>query len=334
MKKTIILLAFALITNFSVSAQKSLYEALEAHGEGAQYQEYWSVSKSETAGKYKIDGKRYVVTSEIKKLPSGTPVGFSLTKVEDGKRWRGANVISDYERGIGYPHIVTRHKYEKNGYVVIGDYILELNKVSEDGTSFSSISAIFIKIGGEAKEATEEPKEKKKMSFKEKMKAAKDKIKAATMVSYGPEHKKASDTDLEKLVSDYLKEMKAKQDANPANAKQKSEMAEIEFARKNKDASIKAYNDSIKATPEYKKMIAHRKWMEGNVNLEVKNSSGHTYWIGSSKNAFIVTEVSAGRSSTMNCTSNLYYYSSETKGSPGTLFYNKNSSCGGSVTLN
>jgi hypothetical protein len=293
-----------------------------------------SVCKSETAGKYKIDGKRYIVTAKIEKLPSGTPVGFSLTKVEDGKRWRGSNVVSDYERGIGYPHIVTRHKYDKDGYVVIGDYIIELDKISEDGTSFKYISAIFIKLGGEATEKTEEePKEKKKMSLKEKMKAAKDKIKAATTLSYGPEHKKACDTDLEKLVSDYLKAMKTKQNAGPT-AKQKGEMKEIEYARKNKDADIKAYNDSIKATPEYKKMKAHQKWMEGNVNVKVINKSGHTYFIGSSAEAFIVREVSAGSSTTMTCTGNLYYYASESKGSKGTLFYNANGACGGSVTLN
>ena len=151
MKKTIIVFVLAILASLTASAQVGMYEALEAHGEDAQYQEYWSVVKGDKEGTQTIGGKRYVLTAKIKKLASGTPVGFELTKVEDGKRWRGANVISDYERGIGFPHIVTRHKYDRDGYAVIGDYIFLLDGVSKDGASFSSISAIYIKLDGAEK---------------------------------------------------------------------------------------------------------------------------------------------------------------------------------------
>ncbi|MDW7695125.1 hypothetical protein R9C00_28955 [Flammeovirgaceae bacterium SG7u.111] len=304
MKKTIILFVLLLAASFSVSAQIGMYEALEAHGEGAKYQEYWSVGKSEETGKYHIDGKRYVLTAEIKRLPSGVPVGFSLIKVEDGKSWRGADVMTDYERAIGYPHIVTRHKYNKDGYAVVGDYIFSLDGISEDGLSFDRIDAIYIKIGGEEK-AEEEPKEKKKMSLKEKMKAAKEKVKAAAMVSYGPEHQKACDTDLGKLVSDYLKEMKAKQDANPATAKQKAEIKEIEFARKNKDADLKAYNDSIRATPEYKKLKEHQKRM---AEME-KGSAGEKVTIVNGTSSPIRVDsfnITPGSSRTFDCDFDIY----------------------------
>ncbi|MFT5916172.1 MAG: hypothetical protein ACI81T_002676 [Bacteroidia bacterium] len=283
MKKTIILFVFVLLTNFSLSAQKSLYEALEAHEEGTKFQEYWSVSEnSNKEGESFTDGKRYVVTIKMEKLPSGTPCGFSLIKEEKKSSAGGADVLGDYNRHISYPVKAIRHGYTGKGYVAIGDYIFGLDGISKDGVSFKRISSIFIKIGGEKSEGGV----KKKLSLKEKLKAAKEKLTYA----YGPEHKKACQTDLKKLIGDYLTEMKSKEDAHTLTAKEKATIAEVKFARENKDASIKAYNDSIKATPEYQKMLSDRKWRKGNINVEVKNRSSHTFWVGSSENAFIVTK--------------------------------------------
>ena len=331
------LFVLAIIASFTVSAQMNMYEALEAHGDGVKYQEYYNVSKADEAGKYVIQGKRFVVTSEIRRLPSGTPVGFSLTNVEDGKPWRGAYVISDYQRGIGYPHILIRDRRDKEAYAVIGDYIFKLSKVSKDGTSFERISAIFIKIGGEAEEtAEEEPKKKKKMSLKERIKAAKNKLTAATTVSYGPEHKKASNTDLGKLVSDYLKEMKAKQDAKPVTAKQKAGIKEIEFARTNKDADLKAYNDSIRASPEYKKLKAHQKRM---AEMD-KNSGGEkvTIYNGSSSKIGVGHDtISPGARKTYDCAFDVWLMRSDKSRNEYVRvrkLSSARSNCGQTITVN
>lgn len=98
--------------------------------------------------------------------------------------------------------------------------------------------------------------------------------------------------------------------------------------------AMKQYNDDIFNSPEYQRMLAYRRWLDNSINMTVHNKSGSTIWVGSTKEAFISNEIQSGGSSTENCTSDMYYYYSDAKGTPGKKFYTEDSACGSSVTIN
>jgi hypothetical protein len=357
MKKTIIVFVLAILASLTASAQLAMFEGLEAHGKDAKYIRFDKIIEADdhkSSGKYKLDiyGTSIdTVTAHIEAKFVSNKSGFDINTSKGSVG--GATLTGDYIDPIGYPVVLLRHSKERDAVVVIGEYIFRLTGVSKDGTSYKYISRVYMKLDSEEEakkyaeegaKAKDEPKKKKKMSLAQRMKASREKMllkmagamgggSASSLVS-SPEYKRASALDMRKMITDYLTKMHAKQAANPQTAKFNALMKEITAYRDKDAADIKAYNDSIKATPEYKKMKAHQKWMENEINVEVKNNSSHTYWVGSSKEAFIITEISAGQSRTMNCTENLYYYSSNTKGSKGTLFHSAKSGCGGSVTLN
>ncbi len=80
-------------------------------------------------------------------------------------------------------------------------------------------------------------------------------------------------------------------------------------------------------------MLAYHKWLDNNINITVHNKSNSTIWVGSSAEAFTTHEISAGDSSNQTCTTNIYYYFSDAKGTPGRKFYTADSSCGSSETI-
>jgi hypothetical protein len=308
-------------------AQVTFYDAIDKNGPTSEYQEFWSVG-AKGDGTYEIGGKRHVVTLEVVRTTAGIPLGFSATDVATGKRLFSSTEVSDYSRADSYPLTsYMQHTYTKEGYVMIGDYLFELTKIYDDHT-FKSISKIYVKKGSnEAEGVAKDGKKKKKKGFFAKLKSA-----VKDVNSLGPEHKKASAEDLGKMLNDYLTVMYEKQKAYTLTSKDKSDMRAIKMARENEDADIKKYNDSIKATPAYKKMIAHREWMDKEINVEVVNTSGRTLWVGSTKEAFITRELSNGASTTMNCQNDLYYYYSDRNGTSGTKFYTNKSACGSSVS--
>lgn len=57
--------------------------------------------------------------------------------------------------------------------------------------------------------------------------------------------------------------------------------------------------------------------------MTVKNNTDRALWIGSSKTAFITTEIKVdSSSSSISCTGEMYYYYSNARGSKGIKFYN------------
>lgn len=117
---------------------------------------------------------------------------------------------------------------------------------------------------------------------------------------------------------------------NPENAKTKKY---IDDQRMMMEKAIRQYNDDIYNSPEYQRMLAYRRWLDNNINMIVHNKSGRTLWIGSSSEAFITQKISSGESATHTCTSDLYYYLSDTKRTKGTKFYQSESACGASVII-
>ncbi|MDG4714677.1 hypothetical protein [Winogradskyella marincola] len=235
---------------------------------------------------------------------------------------------------------------EKVGYVVregrsvgrdrivfIDDYMFFLQKwESKDDYEIRFV----LKAPKIKKETTEsEPGKKKKKkkkggflkSIKSKMRSSKsiggsvdiDKVKTEVLQPYLDEATKKQETYYKQWI------------ANSENAKTKKY---IDDKRAMMDKAMKQYNDDIFNSPEYQRMLAYQKWLKNNVNVTVANKKGSTIWVGSSKEAFITHEIPSGGQSTQTCTTDLYYYYSDAKGSPGHKFYSADSNCGRTVTIN
>jgi hypothetical protein len=249
MKKLILIL---LLFPFCLLAQTSLYEGLEANGTDAKYQEYYSVYKNDK-GEQMIGGKRYQINIEVSKM-GNLPVGFIGKKIEDGKNLFALNEERSGTESVGYPMVRAFDSGRAESYVLVGDCLFELKGLKEDGVTFSEIEAVYIKI-----EEKEKPTDgnKKKMSFKEKLAAAKNKLVEAS--SNSSDFKKKVDEDYKEMVSDYLKSMKAKFDAHTLTAKEKQEIATLKKLEVDHAAHIKHVNDSVWRTPEYQRILANQK---------------------------------------------------------------------------
>ena len=183
----------------------------------------------------------------------------------------------------------------------------------------------------EAKADKAEGKKKKKKGFGGFIKAMKE---GATAGGGSSTEKLKTE-----VLQPYLEKAFAKQKAyyatwikKPENAKTKKHLDDVAALMKK---AMKKYNDDIFNSPEYQRMLAFNKWYNNNKVMTAHNKTGRTIWVGSSKEAFMTTKISAGgSSSSVSCDKDMYYYYSDSKGSQGRKFYTKNSSCGGSVTIN
>jgi hypothetical protein len=170
---------------------------LEANGANVKYQEYYSVYKNDK-GEQMIGGKRYQITIEISKI-GDVPVGMIGKKVEDGKNLFAVNEERSGTESVGYPMVRAFDSGRAESFVLVGDHLFELKGLKDDGVTFSKIESVYIKI--QEKEKPADDGKKKKMSFKEKLAAAKDKLVEAS--SNSSDFKKKVDEDYNQMVNDY-----------------------------------------------------------------------------------------------------------------------------------
>lgn len=338
MKK--LLLGILVLATTAVNAQNSLFDNISTTD---QYEEYWSVWDEDGDGLYVIRERRFVVKFELKYLATGE--GYSYVAVVDegdkiGHVVDGGNAVTGYDFCKGYPYeSVMRHQYEKHGLVSIGDYVFVLDKVSEDGTSFNGIESVYIKRKVSTDAEGDKTEKKKKFSFKDIANAVKDNYTGSESTpNYGEEHKTLESTNLDKLITDYLVKMKAKQDARTSAEKQKDK--NIENAKGQEDADIQAYNDSIKATPEYKKMKEHQKRMEQMDSEDAKsevtfvNKKGSDIYIYTEdQRGMNGTKITPNSSTKVDCSHNYTFKFDSWANGNGTSFYEANTNCGGSFTI-
>ena len=350
MKNLFIAIAFLFAT--FVNAQNSLFTTIS---ENDKYQEYLSVTDKDNDGFYQINDKRFILKFELKHLSTGE--GYSISAIiqegeKKGKKSEAYNVASGYYEYNGYPYeSVIRHKYQKDGIVAIGDYIFTLNGISKDGTSFSSIDDVYIKIKeGVLKEETtkitpKKNKKKKKMSFFQKMKALKKGgLGKSSSRNFGPEHKDLEGKNLNKMITDYLVAMKVKQDGR--TDKQKMSDKNLINAKKKVIEDIKRYNDSVRATPEHQDLQRRIKRNEANYqaakaqnSVTLRNKGSKKIYVGTSGSANKGTEIRAGGTASWNCDQDAYIMIETIKGSTysyrssKTKVYTANSGCGNTVNV-
>ncbi len=325
------MLGVALLVSTVTIAQNSLFSNVSTTD---QYYRYFYVQDGD--GVYEIKDRDLIVKFNIKTLATGE--GYRLEAVTDEGNSKGSQVekmdaLEGYSTCVGYPYEShMRDSHSDDGLISIGDYVFLVRDMSEDGISFGSVNDVFIKKS--ASTATAEDGEKKKLSFKEKMKALKEA--SSGTPNYGPAHKELQSKNLDKLITDYLVAMKAKQDGRTAAEKQGDK--NLKNAKGKGAADLKAYNDSIKATPEYAKMKAHQKRMKEMENGTSKQSV--TIYNKSGKDIYIYqdgarngTRINVNSSAKVDCSSNYTYKFDSNSGGSGTSFYGANSRCGSSITV-
>ncbi|MDO5979902.1 hypothetical protein [Flavivirga spongiicola] len=319
MKKTIITV-FALLIAFGLTAQEGFYQTIEKNGKDAKYVGFFGIAPKGD-GTYEVTSKENPITLSVNYTASGTPTGFTAIDTETNEERFSMDELSDYERLDSYPYATyIRHKQNSEGFMLIDDILLCFRKLYNDG-SFK-LDYIFVK---EANGESQGGKKKKKKGFFSKLKAA---------YSFGPEHKKLTALNLDKVYSDYISAMKAKQSAYTLTAKDKAAIAEIKSIRDGENERIKKYNDSIYNSPAYRKARETRRLLEENAFVKVKNMLGRDIWVGGSGTNSILHKVSAGSViKDMSCDENLYYRLSNSGSATPYSFYTANSNCGGMVTI-
>jgi len=331
-----IILGMALFASTFALTQNSLFSNVSTTD---QYYRFFSVQDADKDGIYEIKDRDLIVKFNKKELSTGE--GYRLESIIDignskGKLLQKMDAVHGYSNCVGYPYESNiRDRTSREGIVSIDDYVFVLTNMSKDGTSFDGISTVFIKKAASGTKTSDG--KKKKLSFKEKMKALKNAVKDAKTPNFGPEHKALQSKNLNTYITDYLVAMKAKQDGRSAAEKQKDNNI---IKAKNQDAAdIKAYNDSIKATPEYAKLKAHQARMKAMENgtsaksVTIYNKSGRDIYIyenGSSN----PSRINANSSTKVNCTSNYTYKYDPNSGGSGSTCYSANSRCGSSITVN
>jgi hypothetical protein len=255
--------------------------------------------------------------------------------------------IQLFADNIAFPVTYIRSVYEGNAKLQdkVGYVIREGRSVGSDRVVFID-NYLFILHNWQNKDnyeiryvlksksnATDEPTEKgKKKKKKGFFKAMKEGMK--NMASGGVSIENLKTT----VLQPYLDKATEKQSTFYATWIKDADNAKtvkfMDDKRKMMTKAMKQYNDDIFNSPEYQRMLAYHRWLDSNINVTVYNKSNSTIWVGSTKEAFITTKIEPGGDSVQTCTTDMYYYYSDAKGSPGTKFYNADAACGSSVTIN
>jgi hypothetical protein len=315
------------------------------------------IRSSMSKGDYRIVADTYnshrgvVNISDIKPDKNQPNMHFeiSLKKYPNHARESARNATHTYfPDNIAFPVTYFSSYFEGNkklqdavGYVVsngrnvgddrivfVGDYLFMLqNWKSKDDYE---VRWVLKAPKAEQADSKEKPKAKKKGFFK----SIKSNLKNIKSLGSGVNIGEVKT----QILQPYLDEATKKQKTYYANWIKNKENAETKKYIEDKamlmEKAIRQYNDDIFNSPEYQRMLAYQKWLQNNVNFTVYNKSDRTIWVGSSKESFITTKIEPGGSSVQTCTSDMYYYYSDAKGTPGTKFYNGNAACGSSVTIN
>ena len=351
MKKTKqLILAIVLLITTATQAQKSFFENIS---EKDTYNLYTKVSKNGN-GTYKAEKKASVVKFKKEYLPTGEGYKFMTILQEGAKKGETEMTIDLSDKKItctGYPYesVISGEDWGyRYYYVSIDDYVFALDGVSTKFATFKGISAVYIKAGKSEKSGAkkEAKKTKKKNSFFSKMKALKKQA-LGTVGSFGPEYKEFKNKNMDKIITDYLVAMKAKQDARTAAQKKsdknvsnltKNRSAKEKAAKDASWAEAKRYNDSVKGTAEYKDLERRKRQNEANYQsrqkadfVTLRNTSGSTIYVarGGSKNRG--TKISAGGSTKWSCSQDAYIQVNNVTTSR--KVYSKNSGCGNTVTI-
>jgi hypothetical protein len=336
--KKIILAATMLFAVTITQAQKNFYQAIEGNGETAIYEGFAGVSPSDKGnGTYSFVRTSPAVKLSLTKLPTGQPVGFVAEPVSKDYGGFSESEISDYGRVDSYPNVMSiKHTYTDDGYMMIDDLLFVVNNISDnDAPKMENVTSIYVMVKDRADTSKKEETGKKKKKIGGLLNKMKSKLEGPGRT---PAYKYISSLNIDEIFNDYVSAMKTKQ-ASPLTSKDKADIAQIKRTREAGDEEIRMYNDSIKATPEYKKMKEHQARMEemGNEKstqlVTIINKTGNDIYIYREgyRNG---TRIYNNSSTKVDCSFNYTYKSDSNSSGSGSRCYNANSGCGASATVN
>ncbi|SDR75551.1 hypothetical protein SAMN05216503_0765 [Polaribacter sp. KT25b] len=342
-----IILAIVLLVATVTQAQKSFFDNIS---EDDIYNVYIKMSKAGN-GTYKAEERGTPVKFKKEYLPTGEGYKFSTILQEGPKKGETDFTVDISDKKIeckGYPYesVISGEDWGyRYYYVSIGDYVFSLKGVSTKFATFKGINAVYIKAGKPEKADTEK-KTKKKNSFFSKMKALKNQALGSAGV-FGSEYKEFKNKNMDKIITDYLVAMKAKQEGRTAAQKQsdtnvanltKNKMAKEKAAKDASYAEAKKYNDSVKATPEWKDLERRKRQNEANYQsrqkadfVTLRNTSGSAIYVARSGSKNRGTKISTGGSVKWSCGQDAYIQVNNT--TTNTKVYSKNSGCGNTITV-
>lgn len=352
MKKTI--LAIALLVTTVTIAQNNLFNNISTTD---YYQEYKSLVDTDGDGVYDITDRGSVVKFNLKHLPTGE--GYAISGISElgnnkGDLIMSSNAVADNFECAGYP-FESYIKYTKNNdaLVAITNYVFFIKNISQDGQSFKSVNRVYINIGKNPKNALKRPKMSSMQMVKMLTSRRSGKVEKPK-IDFGAEHKALQGKNIDKMITDYLVTMKAKQQSRTALQKQsdtkilkakkdaitaKKDAKKAEKAARDAEwAEAKRYNDSVKATPEWQEKDRRIKQNEANYQaaqkankVTLRNTSGRTINVCPQGMNSHDIEISAGGTGKWDCDTDGYL---QVNGKATNIkVYSKNTGCGNTINI-
>ena len=324
--KKIILLVFAFTLVTGTKAQKGQLDVVKELGEGTVFKEYriWKEDDKYTGDPYDAKKTLKFTYNKLEKLTA-----FSMMDETTGEE----------SINHGFGHLVPNHYTEPSvfhmegynfAYLYIDGLFYWLKNVSDpNNISSYKITGIYIAEGGEKKEGTETG-EKKKMTMKEKIAAAKAKMASGGVPS------SVTEKDHDAIIKKYLVDMKSVQEKATANFTDeiKAEISAIE----NADAELLAKMQADQR--ERSKRIGEKRAKENgsatNDYTIQNNTGGLAHFISNDGNGDGgYFSLNSGEKNSVKCDDNTYHAVQDGSGTwrKGGLITTGGNSCGKIVTV-
>jgi len=320
MKKLLLSIIAIAAFGFGANAQvKGQLDVLKELGEGTEFKAYWSITK-EDDGKYIGEPYKAIRVLKFAKNMHGKLSGFSMFDKETGKTIINRSFM--YLEPNHYTEPSVFHSTDtRKVWLCIDGLFYMLEKV-KDPNNISNIIIEYILVPEVAKD-TEDTAEKKKLTLKEKVAAAKAKL-AESSVGIP---KEIADRDHIAIIKKYLADMKPIQEKATASfsTEIKKEIQEINEAD---EAFTQKLQDQNKA---YAAKLNAQKKKNGDKGSSyvVKNVSSASIKIMTGSGS--TTTLNAGSTTTYLCTADVYYCVGQS--TKGTLITVGEDACGKTISI-
>lgn len=306
----------------NANSQTDFFSSLENLGLETEYKVY-AIHK--TSDGYGLETRSYKIKFEIVKNKFDRPEGIIGKKPEDGKEMIRHSHEYTWPDHYTTPAYIRNKTSFKATFLVIDSVIYEVWEMAEDASSFK-VKTIYLPQFKNSSAKDED----KKMSFKEKMAAAKSFVKGATAeMKYLSALEKM---DHEKIIKDYISSMKKIQPELTSEEKKELEEIKADIVKFNEEGRKK--NDAYWASEEGQATL--KKWNKESGKADkwvVVNQKSTNVLVGING---MHKELKPGESWELNCINNLYYVVQDPNTynfSRTTLIANGKDHCGGTYYL-
>lgn len=314
MKNTLVIL-IAVFSSILSFGQDNIFEQLEQY-QGEKYRKF-RINYSPSEKRLKFDDrfsndpyKKVVIF--IQKNNAGRPMNLEIQKVSS------ANSPSKYSptfRHTVYDHytqpsFIGSKLNGKDTYVTVDGILFEIKKANADMSSYGDsggygfayvpMSITKNKAGGEKGKTS-----KKKLSFKEKMKAKLNKLSLDGLIGRPSVFKELDSREaFEAYINSYLESMKEKQAKFPLTEQDKKEIAAMKSGAEMEKANIDKVNKDYWNSEEGQRVLA-----KGNNNKKgnkyyVKNTGTNTIKVGGNGYSY---NISPGATKEFICDKAIFY---------------------------